>query len=127
MSKRLLTFVFGLLVAVAMAYTSTLSTQHKHALHTQGILHPWLHFFGFALLAFLLIRATRSQVLRIVLFAALLFFGWATEEHEGHRNGWPIEWKDVHTDEIGVALGFVLALIRPARQRTAAPELTTTN
>ncbi len=114
-NKRILALVLGLLLAGVMAYTSTLSAQHKHALHTQGILHPWLHFLGFGVLAFLLTRSTRSQALRILFFALLLFFGWATEEHEGYRNGWAIEWKDVHTDEIGVTLGFVLALL-PARQ-----------
>lgn len=103
-----------------MAYTSTLSANHKHALHTQGALHPWLHFFGFAVLAFLLIRATHSQALRVLLFAFLLFFGWGTEAHESGKNGWPIEVKDVHTDAIGVALGFVLALIgSPVRPQKA--------
>ena len=121
-NKRALVFTMGLLLAITIGYTSTLSTHHKHALHTQGVLHPWLHFGGFALVSFLLISATRSQVLRVLLFGLLLFFGWATEAHESGRNGWPIEVKDVHTDAIGVGLGFVLALIAsPSRLPKSLP------
>ena len=111
MTKRAIPFIIGLLLALAMAYISTLPTQQKHALHTQGTLHPWFHFFGFALVSFLLARWTRSQLLRVLVFGAMLCLGWGTEAHESGRNRYPIEVNDVHTDELGVSFGFVLALI----------------
>lgn len=110
-STRRLAFASGLLLALVMFATSLLSTQTKHALHTQGALHPWLHVLGFAALAALLLSSTRSDPMRVLCILSLLAFGYSTEAVEGRRNGWGVEVKDVRSDSIGVLSGAVLGLI----------------
>ena len=100
--------VAGLLIFALSAAPGSV----KHALHTQGHLHPWLHLLSFALLAYLLLNATRSLPLKALLAAALYLFGFATEARESHHDGWPIERRDVLTDTAGIVLGFTLSLWR---------------
>lgn len=102
----------ALLLSVVMALVSALPTGTKHALHTQGFLHPWLHVAGFALLAYLLLGAVRFKSVRLLLVAALVLFAYGTEAGESRADGWPIERKDVEIDLAGIALGSVSALLR---------------
>lgn len=110
-SNRQRTFVLGLLLAVLVFAVSALPTQTKHVLHTQGVLHPWLHLCAFAVLAFLLLSSTRSDLMRVLFIVALLAFGYATEANESRKNGWAVETKDVQNDSIGVLLGAVAGLL----------------
>lgn len=104
--------VLALLLVLGIFGISALPTETKHALHTQGALHPWLHLCGFGLLAFLLLGATQSNLLRLAFLAALLAFGYGTEARESRKDGWPIEQKDVRTDVTGTLFGAALTLLR---------------
>lgn len=112
MSRRSLPLLLALLLVCAIAGTSALPTATKHALHTQGALHPWLHLLGFATLAFLLLSSTRSDKVRVIFVVVLLLFGYATEAFESHRDTWPVEVNDVETDCLGVLIGAVAGMIR---------------
>ena len=101
----------AILLALVICATSALPTQTKHALHTQGALHPWLHVLGFATLAVLLLSSTRSDPMRVLFIVSLLALGYGTEAFEGRRNGWGVEVKDVRSDSIGVIGGAVLGLL----------------
>ena len=109
MSNRAL-LTTALLLALVIGCASVMPPELKQSLHTQGPLHPWLHLLSFAALAFLLLRTTRSLVLRVILAVALYLFGFATEARESHNDGWPIERRDVLTDTAGVVLGSLLTL-----------------
>ena len=111
MSTRRFALALGFLLALLIFATSLLPTQTKHALHTQGALHPWLHVLGFATLALLLLSSTRSDPARVLFILSLLAFGYGTEAFEGRRNGWGVEVKDVRSDSIGVLGGAVLGLL----------------
>lgn len=112
MRRRAIPLILALCLTLLIAVTSALPTATKHALHTQGALHPWLHLAGFALLAFLLLSSTRSDLIRVVFVLALLGLGYATEAYESRKDGWPIEAKDVRTDTIGVLVGTIAGLLR---------------
>ena len=111
-----------MLLAVAIFAVSALSTQTKHALHTQGVLHPWRHLGGFATLTFLLLSGTRSIPLRGVFLTGVLLLAYGTEARESRKDGWPIEQKDVQTDALGVALGFLLVGARFWIHRATEPK-----
>jgi hypothetical protein len=111
---RSLFLVAGLLLALGMFAASGLPTQVKFHLHTQGALHPWLHLLGFALLAALWSAAVPRPFPRLLGCAALLLFGYGTEVHESHLDGWPVEQRDVLIDAAGVLLGAALAAPRRA-------------
>ena len=100
----------ALLLATGIFVTCTLPTETKHALHTQGSLHPWIHILTFAVLAWLLIGSLRSNTLRVLAVVALLFLGYLTEARESRWNHWPIEVNDLRTDAAGVLLGTVLGI-----------------
>ncbi|HLI77638.1 MAG TPA: hypothetical protein VKV02_11875 [Acidobacteriaceae bacterium] len=117
MSSRAITILLACALTLSILAVSALPTATKHALHTQGALHPWLHLIGFALLAFLFLSVTRSIPLRLVFLAALLLFGYGTEARESRKDGWPIEQKDVYTDGLGVLLGATLSFL-PRRQHS---------
>ncbi len=112
MSKRAVSLLAAVLLALLIFAISALPTQTKHALHTQGVLHPWLHVFGFATLAFVLFNSTRSDLTRVLFIVALLAFGYATEANESRKNGWAVETKDVRSDAGGVLLGAIVGLLR---------------
>jgi hypothetical protein len=118
-SSRALLLVLGVLLAVGAYATSTLPTETKHALHTQGALHPWIHVTVFAVLAVLFLKATRSLPLKVLLALGLFMFGYATEARESKKDGWPIEQRDVHTDTAGVLLGSALSFLRPPRSKSS--------
>ncbi len=108
-------FLFPLLISaivVSIAVASVLPAAQKSAFHIQGSLHPWLHFCSFGLLALCIMTATRSSATRVVLLAAMLAFGWATEFGEHLRNRWPVETADVFADSAGGILGSLVALVR---------------
>jgi hypothetical protein len=110
--------LLALVAAVLIAAFASLPTATKHALHLQGALHPWLHLFGFAVLAFLLLAKVRRPAVRVLLCIALLSFGYATEAGESRADGWPIEKSDVRIDASGVLLGSVCATLwSRSRQR----------
>ncbi len=111
MSRRGISLGLALVLLVGMAATAALPTAAKHALHTQGRLHLWLHLLGFAALTFLLLSSTRRDLVRVIFIAAVLLFAYATEAFESHRDTWPIETYDVRTDCVGVLLGAVVGLV----------------
>ena len=116
MSRRVILLVVALLFGLAVFAISALPTQTKHALHFQGALHPWLHVLSFAVLAFLLLSSTRSDLVRVLFILLLLGFGYATEANESRKDGWAIETKDVRSDAIGVLLGAVAGLLLSPKQ-----------
>ncbi|MGI4827871.1 MAG: hypothetical protein ACRYFU_06745 [Janthinobacterium lividum] len=106
--SRFLLLAFALFVTVAA--TSLLPTQDKHRLHTQGLLHPWLHIGAFCVLTFLLFSGVRSPLARVVIFLAMLAFGWGSEFAEHLNDQWPIESRDVLLDSAGTSLGAILGV-----------------
>ena len=112
------TLLLAVLLAVLIFVIAALPTATKHHLGIQGALHPYLHLLAFASIALLLLRSTRSIPLRIVFAGALILFGYATEAYESHKDGWPIEQRDVRTDAAGVLLASLLSLL--PRRRLAA-------
>ena len=90
-----------------------LPTGVKHALHTQGSLHPWLHLIAFASLSFLCVRALPAPGFRLFILLAMVAFGWGTEFAESLRDGWPVETRDVLTDTAAVLLGWLAASLFP--------------
>ena len=112
------TLLLAILLTLAIFTLAALPTATKHALHIQGSLHPYLHLFAFTLLAYLLLRSTNALPLKLTFAAALILFGYATEAYESHKDGWPIEQKDVQTDTAGVLLGSALSLL-PRRKPAA--------
>ena len=104
--------VWAACLFAVIAGVSALPTRYKFALHTQGLLHPWLHVFAFGTLTFLLVSGTRSPSLRVVITLLMLTFGWGTEYVEHLRDSWPVESKDVFFDAVGILLGAAVALFR---------------
>ncbi len=117
MSPRATTILLVILLTLTISAISALPTATKHALHLQGQLHPYLHLLAFTLLTFLVLRFTRSLPLKLTFAAALILFGYATEAYESHKDGWPIEQKDVRTDATGVLLGSLLTLLPRRKPR----------
>ena len=102
--------VFAGLVVLAALVISFLPSEDKHALHTRGHYHSWGHLIVFGVVAFVVARASRTVMARILLFLGSIVFGFAIEyaEHVAFKGS--IEWKDVVVDTLGVLLGTVLAV-----------------
>lgn len=101
---------YGLLAFPVIALASLLPTGVKSALHTQGVVHPWLHLAVFGLVGFMLMLGTQSPKIRIVLFVATISFGWATELLEHFINSSPLESSDIFADTVGAFLGLLAAV-----------------
>lgn len=108
--------LIALSLFLAIAVISSLPTQDKFVLHTQGRLHPWLHVLAFGVLTFALVSSVKSSSLRVVIVMLMLTFGWGTEFVEHLRDKWPVETRDVLLDGVGVLLGAVVARARSSRE-----------
>ena len=86
---------------------SILPPETKFALHTQGVLHPWLHLAAFAVLALLLVLGAPSPKLRVLLSLVVVLFGLGTEIAEHFVNDTPLETSDVFADTVGATLGLL--------------------
>ena len=111
--------VWAFCLFVAIAGVSSLPTRYKFELHTQGVLHPWMHVVAFGLLTFLLTSGFRSPFVRAAVFLFMLGFGWGSEYVEHLRDSWPVESRDVLFDAVGTLLGAISAMFWPKRLEPA--------
>jgi hypothetical protein len=74
-------------------------------LHSSGELHIWYHLAFFAVLALLATRISTRTSTRFVWLIAFLLLGPGMEYGEALRFHGYMEWNDVATDTVGVALG----------------------
>jgi len=74
-------------------------------LHSTGGLHVWYHLGLFAVLALLAVRISDRSSTRFVWLAVFLLLGPGMEYGEALRFHGAMEWNDVATDAVGVALG----------------------
>ena len=100
----------GVAATAIVAVMSLLPPEAKFALHTHGILHPWLHLAAFAVVASLLILGAPSPKLRLLLLFGTILFGIGTEYAEHFLNNTPIESSDIFADTVGASLGFLTSL-----------------
>jgi len=84
------------------------STRGKMMLHTMGPLHPWYHLALFGFLGFLAMRSSQKASVRIALLIAAALLGLSIESIEALRYANHLEWYDVRTDTLGVAIGALL-------------------
>ena len=99
-----------ILAILGVIAASLLPDEDKAALHTQGVLHPWMHLVAFGLVAFLAMASTRSPRGRLILLIGVLVVGWGTEYAEHLMHSSPFEAMDFFADTAGVALGSMLSL-----------------
>jgi hypothetical protein len=118
-------FVGGLACIAGLALTilSFLPGKDKHALHTTGRFHSLGHFLAFGIVALLSIRASRSLLIRILVFICSLLFGFGIElaEHLVYHN--LLEWKDVSFDALGVIGGTLIGLLTAPRKLDSEGEI----
>lgn len=94
---------------------SVLPPEAKFALHTQGVLHPWLHLGSFIIVGFLLMAGAPSSKVRTFAFVGLLLFSFGTEVLEHVMNTTPLEASDVFADVVGTVLGLLTASLLNTR------------
>jgi len=74
-------------------------------LHSSGVLHVWFHLGLFVVLSLLATRISDRTSVRLTWLAALLLLGLGMEFAEAYNFSGIMEWADVRSDAIGVALG----------------------
>ena len=99
-----------ILAILGIIAASLLPDQDKAALHTQGLLHPWMHLVAFGVAAFLAMASARSQRVRLGLLVGILVVGWGTEYAEHLMHSSPFEAMDLFADSAGAILGSMLSL-----------------
>jgi uncharacterized protein YfiM (DUF2279 family) len=82
----------------------------KKVLHTHGRYHSWGHLLGFAVIAFVLVRAGRSDRQRRWFFITAMVMGFLIEVGEHLVFHSHLEWKDVFMDVTGAVAGTLAAL-----------------
>ena len=110
------------LVLLAILLLTLLPTEAKQFLHTRGRFHTAAHVTVFAALAFAAAKSSKSGTTLLLLFAALLCFGFATEFLEHLLDESDIEWTDVAGDTVGVLIGYSGTLVEIVRRRLQRPE-----
>jgi hypothetical protein len=100
--------LFWILLIIAL---SLIPTSWKDAAGTTGVFHQAGHLLAFLILGLLLCRSpiTRNAKLVRCLGAIVLGIVLETAEHFMYHDR--LEWDDVLVDSIGVALGFLFALV----------------
>ncbi len=81
------------------------SSDSKTWLRSSGGLHVWYHLALFAALGALAIYASKRASTRVGWLIAAVLFGFAMEAGEAVRYQFALEWPDVRTDALGVAIG----------------------
>jgi hypothetical protein len=100
--------VIAIVLAVALSCTAlllSLVADSRVWLHSSGGLHIWYHFGLFAVLALLAIYISKRTSTRLFWLATFLLLGAVMEYAEALRFHGYVEWNDIATDAIGVALG----------------------
>jgi len=100
-----------------VAFVLSLFGASKTWLHSNGMLHDWYHLGFFVVLGFLAARSSERPWMRCALLGTALLFGFGIEYVEAMRSQWPVEWNDVHTDALGVAVGGLVGwMTQPCRR-----------
>ncbi len=87
-------------------------------LHSEGGLHVWYHLALFGVFGVLAIYASKRTSARFTWLVAAALFGLVMEYGEAIRYQFALEWTDVRTDALGVAIGGLAAwLFSAARGR----------
>jgi hypothetical protein len=101
-----------LLLAFALSIVTVLLSQSSNSkvwLRSEGGLHVWYHLALFGTFGVLAIYASKRTSVRAALLLAIMLFGFAMECGEAVRYQFALEWTDVRTDALGVAIGGVAA------------------
>lgn len=101
-----------LLLALALSIVTVLLSQISDSrvwLRSTGGLHVWYHLALFGVFGVLAIYASRRTSVRVTWLLAVVLFGFAMECGEAIRYQFALEWTDVRTDALGVAIGGVAA------------------
>jgi hypothetical protein len=102
--SRVIAVVLALALSCAAVLLS-LVADSRVWLHSSGELHVWYHFGMFAVLALLSVCISKRTSTRLVWLFAFLLLGPSMEYGEALRFHGYVEWNDVATDALGVALG----------------------
>jgi hypothetical protein len=111
-----------LLLALVLGIVTVLLSQISDSrvwLRSQGGLHVWYHLALFGLFGVLAICASRRATVRVGWLLAAALFGLAMEYGEATRYLFALEWIDVRTDALGVALGGLAGWLLTRRPGTA--------
>ncbi len=106
-----LTAILGVSLAPAVVKTS---------LHTIGPLHNALHFTAFLVAAFLMTLGAPGWRYRLLRGLVALIFALTTEYLEAAISLNVLEWRDIRTDALGIAVGLFAAFLLRGRMAQKA-------
>jgi hypothetical protein len=95
-------------LALALVIVTILLSQISNSrgwLRSMGGLHIWYHLALFGVFGVLAIYASSRTSVRVGWIVAAVLFGLAMEYGEAIRYQFALEWPDVRTDAVGVAIG----------------------
>ena len=106
--------LWAVLASVAVGIAAVVRGRTGLIAAVAGELHPYLHLFIFASIAFLTSWSTRSANLRALLCAGVALLGLLTETTEWYFDHMAMEWTDVILDAIGAVAGSGLGALYEA-------------